>query len=302
MAESSDNGPSHSGASQSLKLPGVSPFSTGHAADTYSQASLTQTSAPQTETESQPPYVAQFSSTTSLILERMKNGPRGLDSALSSLSSSVPQPGSSAFEEARNRLVQSMNTTLPTPTPKLASPASPQKPGATPVSSPKIPSTNGLKRKRDADKVDFTQNTMPFPSVSKSKIATQGDQASVSEPRMRQNVNTCTGCGGRGETLQNPVLTCHLCLHSWHKHCGTIVELRDAKTSLFECPTCKTTQEVKSSLRGKVSSQRLQDIERLREKRFRSLPSGVVPAKAELVGFGAGRTSNAAVSVYFMDF
>ena len=49
-------------------------------------------------------------------------------------------------------------------------------------------------------------------------------------------------------------------------------------------------------LRSKMPRQEADGLESLRQRRLAALPSDVVPAKPELVGFGAGRASDSAVS------
>lgn len=105
-----------------------------------------------TNSDTQPPYVPQFSAATALILDRIKGGSQAFNSALSDASAAIPPPSKAAYEDARTRLVQSMNTTLDV--------SSPKPPG------PSEPTSIGIKREREPDEqepVDFTQNTMVMP-------------------------------------------------------------------------------------------------------------------------------------------
>ncbi|CAG7561528.1 unnamed protein product [Fusarium equiseti] len=54
-----------------------------------------------------------------------------------------------------------------------------------------------------------------------------------------------------------------------------------------------------ASLRGKVTQQRQQEIDRLRQRRLSNLPRGIFPAKPHLVGFGAGQAPHDSRAKYF---
>lgn len=117
---------------------------------------------------SQPPYVPQFSAATSLILNRMKGGTQSLNSALSDMSAKIARPNKDAYEDAKNRLVQSMNTTLTVPVPQQ-SPFNQiflEKTTKTNTSSTDAHSL-GIKRKREfeLEAFDVTQNTVAFPNL-----------------------------------------------------------------------------------------------------------------------------------------
>ncbi|KAI1370637.1 hypothetical protein F4677DRAFT_346511 [Hypoxylon crocopeplum] len=89
-----------------------------------------------TSSTGRPPYMPQFSAATQMILKRLNSKPGSLSSALSSASSTMTKTSieKSTFEDAKRRLVMTMNTslTMPMPTQSHASLLSAQKaPGNT---------------------------------------------------------------------------------------------------------------------------------------------------------------------------
>lgn len=241
-----------------------------------------------------PPYVPQFSAATSLILNRMKEGSQGLNSALSSVSASILQPDRAAFEEARSRLVQSMATSMTLPVPSALQKQA-KSMSTTPSSS--APYSNYLlKRKRDPEtaQVDFSQSTIPFPLQQQSKM-----------PRLESQMKgvatkKCFKCESQDAIPEDRLVTCERCSKSWHQTCHSpVIAPEVAQTLTFQCTTCAAEREDRLRLLGKDKRRRQQEVDRLREKRLAALPRGVVPAKPELVGFSAGNAPDFTVGVPF---
>ncbi|KEY74097.1 hypothetical protein S7711_05349 [Stachybotrys chartarum IBT 7711] len=196
------------------------------------------------------PYMQQFSTTTSFILSRLKSGSGSLNSALSTLSESGVQPSKDAYEDARNRLVQTMNTSLAMPL---------RLPGRKESDSPVVEQTDsgtngpgtpqsGSKRKRSSgpEPVDFTQSTISFPILP--PLAPAAAKAAV-------------------------------------------------------VPASPSASDFKAKKRSRLEEEnpdRRHEIEQLRMRRLSKLPAGVVPPKAELVGFGAGSASDRLRTEYFL--
>lgn len=133
---------------------------------------------------SQPMYSPQFSAATSLILDRIRNEPRGFSSALSDASAGYSNTDKGAYENARSKVVQGMNmsTTLSMPTTPQSqakhtfrTPDTMEKRATVEVKSEMPQGAEGLnpgiKRKRDVEEpVDFTQNTMAMPPTKTKPI------------------------------------------------------------------------------------------------------------------------------------
>jgi hypothetical protein len=209
----------------------------------------------------QPSYTPQFSSEGSAILRRLNDN------------SQLPNGQGSGTIFAAN-----LKATLPIPTPTKQS------------QSITLDSFNGgVKRKRDesSSKIDFTKSTIPFPWKGPSPTQQSGvqNQSTVQEAQ-------CSRCKG----TTGPLVTCISCLTHWHRKCHSPV-IGNGLTlpSDFTCASCTISREQTAKLRGRVSQQRQQEIDRIRQKRLSSLPRGVVPAKSHLVGFGAGQASHISV-------
>jgi hypothetical protein len=235
------------------------------------------------------PYVPQFSATTSFILSRMKKTDGGLNSALSAISATGLQPDKQAYEDAKTRLVQTMNgSTMPLPTTQAS------------VVSSSLSTLNsfmngGTKRKRESDveKVDFSQNTISFPT-STQLPQRRAPVAAATEDSRESESSQCTVCGLHSSSPSNIIVTCSRCLGSWHQQCATPqISSEACRSGNFECAGCNSAPLEHSE----DYQRRLHRIERIREKRLANLPRGIVPAKPELVGFGAGQSSDYAVSV-----
>lgn len=136
---------------------------------------------------SQPPYIPQFSAATSLILNRIKTGSHSFSSALSDASATVMhRPYHDAYEDARARLVQSLNTSSEmSSAPQQRSILKPQSldAGTTPQEVSTTDSLNaGTKRKRESEHepVDFTQqNTVVMPPPRRRPVAASQPRTSV---------------------------------------------------------------------------------------------------------------------------
>ncbi|KPM43876.1 hypothetical protein AK830_g2683 [Neonectria ditissima] len=158
----------------------------------------------------------------------------------------------------------------------------------------------GSKRKRDtpADAVDFTQSTIAFPWVGQPK-----NQSTEIQPHTRGHESRdCSKCRGQSQPPGAPLVTCFLCVKSWHQQCLFPAFTGDASWPVsFVCSACQAEGEEGGKLKGKVSQQRRGEIERLRQTRLATLPQGVAPAKSGVVGFGAGRASDSSRTEYFSD-
>ncbi|KFA78160.1 hypothetical protein S40288_01361 [Stachybotrys chartarum IBT 40288] len=200
------------------------------------------------------PYMQQFSTTTSFILSRLKSGSGSLNSALSTLSESGVQPSKDAYEDARNRLVQTMNTSLAMPL---------RLPGRKESDSPVVEQTDsgtngpgtpqsGSKRKRSSgpEPVDFTQSTISFPILPPLAPAAAKAAVVPASPSAQASAS----------------------------------DFKAKKRSRLE----------------EENPDRRHEIEQLRMRRLSKLPAGVVPPKAELVGFGAGSASDRLRTEYFL--
>lgn len=89
----------------------------------HASAAVSSPAPSSTGSQARPHYTPQFSATTEMILKRIRGEPTNMSSAISSASASgvIKQ---STYEDAKRRLVMSMNTsmTLPMPTPPAAAP------------------------------------------------------------------------------------------------------------------------------------------------------------------------------------
>ncbi|KAH7171032.1 hypothetical protein EDB81DRAFT_635896 [Dactylonectria macrodidyma] len=224
-------------------------------------------------------YVSQFSTSNNFILKRMK-----LTSQCSKESFGL-------------RPTPEINTTLKLPMP--ASPATHQTVSVTsnPNSSNRDPLNARTKRKRDSTiDVDFTQSTIPFPLVDQPKSQSPDAQNQPQE----SNSQSCSQCDGQSWTPDDALVACIQCLKSWHQQCHLPAVTNEMiKLLNFVCVTCMADQTQAVRLRGKTNHQRRDEIARLRQKRLAVLPQGMVPAKPELVGFGAGRAPDSARNEYF---
>ncbi|KAI1161754.1 hypothetical protein F5B18DRAFT_662888 [Nemania serpens] len=157
------------------------------------------------------PYVPQFSAATQMILSRISSKPGSLSAALSSASSMARSIEKSAFEDAKRRLVMSMNTsfsmpmsaptqrqpgsmpdsfqlrtsaplsTIGTAKPVLAKPAAPKSIPA----KQKGKSARGTKRKRGKENGD-TPSSLSEPSDSDTDGAMKAQKAATMTKSGRQ--------------------------------------------------------------------------------------------------------------------
>ncbi|KAF4470362.1 hypothetical protein FALBO_2737 [Fusarium albosuccineum] len=146
------------------------------------------------------------------------------------------------------------------------------------------------KQDESSDAVDFTKPTIPFPRSAQS--------ISHQPSTMTQLQAQCSKCEGYAQMGQAPLATCVRCLTSYHQQCHSPPITNEAiTTSQFTCAACAADQEQAVRLKGKANQQRQEEIERLRRRRLAALPRGVVPAKPDLVGFGAGRAPDSSVGL-----
>jgi hypothetical protein len=216
-------------------------------------------------TPKQPSYTPQFSSESSAILKRLNDN------------SQLPNnQGSGGVNNAN------LNDTLSIPTPTKQG-----------QSITVDLFSSGMKRKRDESSitVDFTKSTIPFSWKAPSPSQQSGIQIQSTEQEAR-----CSKCNGPSQA--SPLVTCISCLKHWHQNCHSPI-IGDGTTipSNFTCVSCTAGREQAIKMRGRVSEQRQQEIDRLRQKRLLALPRGVVPAKPYLVGFGAGQAPRHSVSI-----
>jgi hypothetical protein len=255
-------------------------------------------STPAANSSSNSRYVPQFSATTAFILQRMKSRSQDFSSALSAASASVPPPSQNAFEDAKSRLVQSMNTTMTMHMPSSDGARQPW-PG-----SVDLKLNQSVKRKRDADDepVDFTQNTIAFPAQSKSfheSTPPASQSATIVSPTSDFKARRCAKCGIAELSADNKLLDCAQCFSSFHQiclpreHSGAL-----PWTGSFLCLECRTA--------GSLLEQHLprgqERIEKSRQQHLNALSNIAVPAKPELVGFTAGTASDEAVCFPFSSF
>ncbi|KAI4594624.1 hypothetical protein KJ359_007712 [Pestalotiopsis sp. 9143b] len=144
----------------------------------------------QANTQARPHYTPQFSATTEMILKRIRGEPNNFSSAISS-ASAAGAINKTSYEDAKRRLVMSMNTSISLPMPTSA-PISP--PRAVPsIILPKIevnakpaPKKRGRPPKAaKAEKVEHVEKKAKLPSGTKRKrVGKDEDDGSsvLSEP------------------------------------------------------------------------------------------------------------------------
>lgn len=238
-------------------------------------------------------YVPQFSATNSLILNRIKLNSPSANPTITTTQVQAYQSNNVASKGTESRPAQNMSDTLRMPLPPSS--ASHHSPKSRTWDFPNA----GSKRKRDAPTdVDFTQNTIHFPWVDQPKSLPSEGQT---QPRELHSRN-CSKCDGQSRAPEDTLVECNRCLKFWHQQCHSPAVTNEmVKLVGFVCVTCTAEQEQAAKLKGKANHQRRDEIERLRQKRLAVLPQGVVPAKSKLVGFGAGRAPDSAVShTFFM--
>lgn len=131
----------------------------------------------------QPNYTPQFSKSTALIVDRIKKGLSGFSSALSDASAGLNDLDKSAYEDARSKIVKSMNMSTSVSIPSKAQQQQ-HTASSSAISTPPVLETTeeaaneseataetgyelnpGVKRKREEGPPDFTQNTMFMPPM-----------------------------------------------------------------------------------------------------------------------------------------
>ena len=136
----------------------------------------------------QPNYTPQFSKSTALIVDRIKKGLSGFNSALSDASAGLNNLDKNAYEDARSKIVKSMSMSTGVSIPPKAPQQQQQSTSSSAISTPPALETTketatgsqeiaetgaelnpGVKRKREEGPPDFSQNTMFMPPM-KPKI------------------------------------------------------------------------------------------------------------------------------------
>lgn len=246
----------------------------------------------------QPHYVPQFSGTTSFILNRINKSQYESNSAKpvlfgASAASAASHPDQSADGETRKASLFTSQSAVTQPTKPNAQGS--QQQGTLPLPMGAIPSPSlnpSLKRKRDpdAEKVDFTQNTIAFPTPVRSSNLLSAQV---------QSIRSCLKCQRSDSLPQNPIFQCQRCHRSWHKQCASPT-ISQGGTSMpgSICADCsQNNNENHLDAQSSPGLHKQSHIERMRQKRLSGLPRSVVPPKAELVGFNGGSASSLAVSV-----
>ncbi|KAF7562209.1 hypothetical protein G7046_g1923 [Stylonectria norvegica] len=262
-----------------------------------SEVPCTATRSSPTSTQNQgPSYVPQFSTTNTLIIDRLKRQPQNSEGPPSDAS----QPDTVTGNDVGNRILQSTNTTLAMP---RSTHAASQATFAGAWSAGSVPLDafiHGVKRKSGStiSKVDFAQNTVPFPWVP--AVQTSNVLAKSQDEQKGNVTGTCSSCAETLASSQNLLVACSRCANVWHQNCHSPTITGEAiKSSNFVCSACDSEQDTSIRLKGKVDQQRLREIEKLRERRLATLPKDVRAAKPELVGFGARGASDLSRTEYF---
>ncbi|PNY27335.1 Uncharacterized protein TCAP_02737, partial [Tolypocladium capitatum] len=240
--------------------------------------------------KAQPSYAPQFSTASSLILNRIKRGTK----TLSSVAPAHVGPGTSV--EAQSALHTSSTLAI----------ASPRRPGLqhslSDVSGVIRSHPPRLKRKRDSDAADtdFTQSTIPFRAAVAPASTTPTPAPQLKRLSEVSGPLKCIECGQGTPTPQNEFVTCRSCSGSWHQLClSPAVTDGAAKNAKYLCRRCENGGKGQQHSDGAESQDRGHLVDRIRRKRISNLPPGVVPAKPELVGFLARQASSSERAEYF---
>ncbi|UNI21157.1 hypothetical protein JDV02_007172 [Purpureocillium takamizusanense] len=158
-----------------------------------------------------------------------------------------------------------------------------------------------LKRKRASDEadIDFSQSTIPFKVPARCAPASIIG-ASVAPPV--SGSHGCSKCGVQTSTAQNALVVCHGCLKPFHQHCLSWTDPSEnvaSRPGTF-CQDCLTKSGEQSGGASGESQDRQFIVEKIRRRRLANLPTGVIPAKPELVGFLARQASGAERTEYFL--
>lgn len=157
----------------------------------------------------------------------------------------------------------------------------------------------GLKRKReqDGETDDFTQPTMPLPMPAPAPVAAPSAPKTLGSVPQYSHLR-CSKCD---QDSSESLFSCGNCSKQWHQGCLPLAtkeeEEQQQQPVQLMCPSCSSILEKHVMGHHTKSSRPMTEIERRRAKNLAALPAGVVPAKAEHVGFWAGQASDAAVSL-----
>ncbi|PHH71422.1 hypothetical protein CDD80_5292 [Ophiocordyceps camponoti-rufipedis] len=199
-------------------------------------------------------------------------------------SSQGPSSYASQFTDSNSLILDRLHKATakqrPNPLPTSTTLAMPQKKRPQSALTPSSPSST-LKRKRvSGPAVDFSQNTVPWPSPRQPPPSQQLRGAD-------ETAGKCCSClemlgGGKKKA---GVVRCHVCRGACHQSCV------EGRGSTLLCAECRLEQQ------GDSVERKL--IEELRRKRLAGLPAGLVPSRPELVGFLPRMASEGERAEYF---
>lgn len=241
-----------------------------------------------------PSYTPQFSS-ASWILDRIKNAQGSSSSNLPVVINDTPQTTDEGKSEIDEKRDSSMSETLPMPISPIHQSF---------ASVENIMAANSrlvaLKRKRGQqdETDDFTQNTMSLPMPAPPPPVVLSTTATLSiTPQISYMM--CSKCHQDSSESHNPLIPCGNCSQLWHQGCmlpSTIKEEEAQQPLRLMCPSCLSVNERDAIYPIKEDPRHQNELERRRARNLAALGGDAVPAKAEHVGFWAGRASDTAVS------
>lgn len=245
---------------------------------------------------SQSPYAPQFSAATSFILNRIKNASSPSTSSFLETPISVPEFSNDAHQKLKPKSEgdQRPRTSLPD-SPRVTQPLSMGDSKLRTIAPKPIPtetSTLGIKRKWESeDQIDFAQSTIAFSATQSLQPQREPIRVDSSASAPKQ----CDLCHQHASSPSNLLVSCHRCGTSRHQACySPPMSAQEARNQLFACESCVSAAR-------NLSRQQDESADRNRTKKIRHelpgrFPPGIVPARPELVGFGAGAASDDAVS------
>lgn len=240
-------------------------------------------------------YNPQFSSATALILSRLKGCVEAQNSDSLEKITATRFPADGNKESPRD---SGLGGTLSFPIPEHAN-GQRMLAAAEVLSAAKLRFA-GLKRKRGPDyvPVDFAQSTISLPMPDSASKPMSLLVPPAKRALADSGSKHCGKCKQKIWALQNTIVVCSLCAKYWHRSCvvsgaaaGVVVQ------AIFTCTSCLPTEKQSSGYEEGDQYHQI-EIDKLRQKKLADLPQGVVPAKTQLVGFGAGHASDSAVSSF----
>ncbi|KAL6904365.1 hypothetical protein GGI43DRAFT_317797 [Trichoderma evansii] len=244
-----------------------------------------------------PSYTPQFSS-TSWILDRIKNSQRPTSSNLPVVINDTPQITDGGKSETDEKRDSSMSDTLPMPISPIH-----QSFGSVENIMAENSRLIGLKRKREQqdEADDFTQTTMSLPMPAPPPAVVLSTTATLSITP-QSSYMMCSKCHQDSSESHNPLIPCGNCSQLWHQGCmlpSTIKEEEAQQPLRFMCPSCLSLNESDAMDHIKEDSRHQNELERQRARNLAALGGDAIPAKAENVGFWAGQASDTALTEYF---